>query len=367
VPDWRLQEGLPRARGRYDAARPFLRQTDRCLLPKHVQLELDVPKRVTAGEDLTAVLKVTARAPVELVGATVRWVRRDSRHERLWQFRIYAGSVGWSQPFRRHREEVQVEETLDALIGRQPAGTLPEARVRLETGEVSPTALMPRDFGEVSNFVEAELRCGDGSVVQVRHRVFVRPQVSGRLERRASTNAGSPQEASLAFSSSPPASSLQGEFYRPVEGVAVLRAGARDLPEGWLEVGMVCTARWDLHSLARIAPRGLRQAILARLRRPNWQEVSREQKSSETSIKLGAVRTPAVSAGTKAEVSFSWPGPTTGMAQSTTTPEGSISWELEGGWQAGGSEVSATAPITMAMPPPRTEPGGRRRRRERDA
>lgn len=306
-------------------------------------MEVSCPERVTVGDDLHATVRVTSRVPVEVAEADLWCVSRTSRHERRRQWRVTTGAVGWDQATRRHSEQTVSGVALAAIRGRHPAGALAEATVRLGTFGVPATALLPNRFGEVSNFLEARVVCADGAVATSRCRVFVRPRRPGPGDSGAAPAPSSTPGLSITQGGA----GCFGQLRRPIDATAGLRTGATAAPAGRLTVDLRCVARWEVHDLARTRSPGGR----------GWREVGREQETTEHSTRLCTVDTPALGSWASAEVPFSGSGPG-GLAQSTDGPDGSIAWRLEATWSAGPVTVTASAPIVMAMPPPRADQDG---------
>ena len=326
-----------------------------------MNLELSCPSRLTVGEDLTARVRLTCPGPTEIANAEIRWVCRYTTHSRVWVFSVQTGTHLWSEVARSHQERVLSSAPLRDLTGAHGAGTTAEASVRLGALDAMASAVMIPDFGDVTSFVEVAARDSAGGEVRQRQKLWVRPRRDARADRPPPATetvgpAGSRPGPWLRLRRGGIDGPLYGEFYRPIEGTAVLAAGDRDIEPGRVSFELVCSADWAVRYLKPVRA-GFKLTSLKDFVREQFQEVSMEREVTEVPTSLGALAVPAVAAGQQAEISFSWKG-LKSTAQSCETPEGSISWRIDAVWTTGSHEVRSSSPVVMALP----LPGSARRR-----
>lgn len=311
-------------------------------------LDLTCPPRVTVGEDLDATVHMVSAGPLEITSATLRWVCRVTRHEKAWVFSVRLGTYVWSEVFRSHEDHVVSSATLRPLLGTHPPGAPVEATVRLEAVDVTPSAVLIPDFGDVTSFVEVAVTDGEGRGSSKRQKLWVRPARPRSHDPALTVPIGDRPGPLVALRQGPSEGPLYGEFYRYFEGTAVLAAGAEDLGPGRLTFDMVCAAQWQVHYMKARRPE-FKLTKLEDFARKEFHEVSMERERTEPASRLGTLPTPGVPAGGRVELAFSWKAPKS-TAQTCETPDSSISWRLETLWDAGPVAARSSTPIVMAMP-----------------
>ena len=326
-----------------------------------MNLDLTCPPRVTVGEDLHATVRLTVDGPVEITQATIRWVCRSTRHERAWVFSVRLGTYVWSEVVRSHEERVLSSASLPALVGAHPAGAPVEATVRLEAVGVSPSAVMIPDFGDVTSFVEVTVRDSDGREISERRKLWVRPGRPRPDDPALTVPAWSRPGPRVVLRQAAGEGPLYGEFYRSIDGTAVLTAGGEDLASGRLTFRITCAASWQVHYMKAKRP-DFKLTNLKDFARKDFQEVSMEREITEPTSGLGTLSTPAVPAGGSVELPFSWKAPKS-TAQTCATPDSTIAWRVEAVWEAGPTETRSDTPIVMALPQADPDDGGPRWRR----
>lgn len=312
-------------------------------------------------------VRLTCRSSDEVVGAKIRWVSRITVHRRVWSFSVTTGAKQWGEESRTHDERTMSSATIRELLGSHPGGATMEVPVRLEVVDVSPSSIMLPDFGDVTSFVEVDVRSADGSEIKLRRRVWVRPRRPHGSDPLVAAPTPPSRASSIVIHQEDPRVGTTdggargdprpwfGELYRPVQGMAVLSGGAEAMPPGGLTLDLVCTATWQVHYMMPPKPE-LKLACLAGSKL-DWKEVSMERMVREQAMKLQSVRVPAIAPGAVVEVPFSAKGPKS-AAQTTETSESSIAWRVDATWTAGSRTVRSSTPVVMAMPSERRARGG---------